>query len=114
MKQKQIKENVVQINDLKQRLREIEGSNSALEMLQEKQNQFESDIAAINDSGVITKCESEAKRLMVEIKRVDEQLNEANNKVELLAKDKGTVDQIAIFSKQKVQKQTEYQQMYVF
>lgn len=113
MKNTQIKDNSSSIDDIRSRLRDIEGSNAALEELEYEEGKVAKEIDSIQESGALEKYESDIKRLTAEIGQFDSQITEATDDFELLSKDKGILDQIEIYTNQKNQKKAECRKMCV-
>lgn len=111
IKKKQLEDNKGSVIEIKNRLRSIEGSNETLALLGDDEQKYVEQIEAIQKSGVLDKCETDIKSLSRELKDLEKEITEASDNVELLNKDKNKLEQIAIFNRQKTQKQSECNEM---
>ncbi|CAG7834537.1 unnamed protein product [Allacma fusca] len=93
--------------DLKKRLNAIEGSNDALALLDDDEEAVTEKIEKIEKSGVIAKYENDIVSIGEEVKDLERSVSNVAKKVELLGKDKQLTDQIAIYNRQKLQKQND-------
>jgi len=111
MKKQQIEENKTSIEEIRDRLRAIDGSNETLALLSDDEQRCVESIEAIEKSGILDKCGNEIKLLDGEINKLELQITEMGSKVEVLTEDKGICDQISSYNRQKIQKQNECNEM---
>lgn len=107
MKQQQLNENKKTYEDTRKRLKALEGSSEAMHLLDDDVANCVSKIEAIEKSGFMTKCDSEIKSLTGDIKELESKISTTNGIWKVLNEDKSKADNITLFNRQKMQKQTE-------
>lgn len=107
MKRQQLADSKKAFEELKIRLRDLEGSTERLCLLDDEEENFLSQIEQIENSGFMMKVDSEIKTLAGEIKTLEDEISGLNHVVNILANDKGKTDQVNLLNRQKMQKQSD-------
>lgn len=107
MKRQQLVDSKKAFEDLRRRLRDLDGSTDRLGVLDDEEETFLSQIEQIEKSGFMMKCDSEIKALTGEIKTLETEITGLNRVVNILANDKGKTDQVNLLNRQKMQKQSD-------